>query len=392
MHLAYLHYLTADDMACHHARQFADAARGLGHRVDVHAMNFAAGDSAGAASAPGRVKRHLRRWLHEPKELLWNARYVAAETALLRAARPDVLLVRDHFFTASCVPVARRLGLPLVIEVNAPAAESRLFLDQYAHLPGVAEWLQRWKLRRADAVTAVSTSLKRHLVETCGLDPDVVAVCPNGADLARFHPDVAPDPAFAGAGPLVGFIGSFQVWHGTGLLAAMIRRVAAAHPTARFALVGDGPQRGALTRDLADLAGRLLVTGPLPHARIPGVVAALDVGVLPAADFYRCPLKVVEWMAAGRAVVAPRHEPIAELVEDGVHGLLVPPDDADALSTAVMELLADPARRAALGAAAAARVRAGLTWTDNATRVLAACERARRRAAAAAPAREAHVC
>lgn len=378
MYLAYLHYLTADDMARHHVRQFAAAARRLGHRVDEHAMN----GGAGVARRP----RRLARWLHEPKELLWNLRYRREETARLAAAPPDVLLVRDHLFTASCVPVARRLGLPLVLEMNAPAAESRLYLDQYAHLPWIPERLEAWKLRNADAVTVVSSSLGRHLVERYGLDPARVVVCPNGADVERFHPDLTPDPTLAGDGPLVGFVGSFQKWHGTALLAAMIAAVAAARPRARFALVGDGPERPTLAAALAGLGGRVVFTGSLPHARIPAVVAALDVGVLPEADFYRCPLKVVEWMAAGRAVVAPRYAPLSELIDDDVHGVLVAPGDVAALAAAVIGLLDAPGRRVALGAAAAARVRARLTWGDNATRVLAACAQARRRRVGAATA------
>ncbi|MFN8644326.1 MAG: glycosyltransferase [Candidatus Binatia bacterium] len=98
----------------------------------------------------------------------------------------------------------------------------------------------------------------------------------------------------------------------------MIRRVAAAHATARFAPVGEG--RNGRPDALADLGPRLLVTGPLPHERN-SRVAALAVGGAAGGRFlYRCPLKLVEWMAAGRAVVAPRHEPIAELIEDGVDG------------------------------------------------------------------------
>ncbi|MDX2169661.1 MAG: glycosyltransferase family 4 protein [Deltaproteobacteria bacterium] len=448
MHLAYLHYLTDDDMALHHVRQFADAARGLGHRVDVHAMNFrseamsdewgamsggrerseAMSDEwgatsngrerseamrdAGRATGGGRerleamsdewgamsggrsrqshrssliARRLLRYWLHEPKELAWNARYVRAELARLRGAPPDVLLVRDHLLTASCVPVARRLGLPLVLEVNAPAVESRLYLDQYAHLPWVPEWLEGWKLRRADAVTVVSTPLKQHLVGRCGVAAARVAVCPNGADVERFHAGVTPDAALRGAGPLVGFVGSFQKWHGTALLAAVIRAVAAARAPVRFALIGDGPERGALQAALADLGTRVQFTGTLPHARLPALVAGLDVGLLPEADFYRCPLKLVEWMAAGRAIVAPAYAPIGELIRDGVEGVLVPPRDAAAMTRAVIALCDDAARRAALGAAAAARVRRELTWTDTAARVLAACEQARaaHRAAAA---------
>jgi glycosyltransferase involved in cell wall biosynthesis len=390
MRIAYLHYLTADDMALHHVRQFADAARGLGHTVDVHAMNFAASPGGGGAEhSPlrARMKRRARRWLHDPKELIWNARYIARELRVLRAERPDVLLVRDHLPTVSCVPVARRLDLPLVLELNAPAAEVRLHPDGYVHLPWLPERLEAWKLRAADAVTVVSSSLKQYLTARYGIAADKIVVVPNGADVDAFRPDVAPDAAVVTGGPVVGFVGSFQSWHGTGLFAALMQRVAAARPAARFVLVGDGPDAGLLRNAAASLGDRALFTGMVPHRRVPALVAALDVGVLPAADFYRCPLKVVEWMAAGRAVVAADHPPLRDLLTDGAEGVLFPPGDREALTAAVIGLIDDAGRRRAIGAAAAARVRAGLTWTHNAGRVIAACEAARQRRSSDALAR-----
>jgi len=383
MRIAYLHYLCGEDTALNHVQQFAAAVRALGHDIAVHAMNLAGSVEGSAASPATRLRATLKRhagWLlHEPKELLWNALYVGKELRLLRSAPPDALLVRDHLLTASCVPVARRLGLPLVLEVNAPADESRLYMDEYLHLPWLPEWLEGWKLRRADAVTVVSSSLKDHLVRRYRVTPEKIAVVPNGADLELFRPDYPADAVVQCAdssGPVIGFVGSFQKWHGTGLLASVLTTVAQVRPAARFLLVGDGPEASTLRHALAPLGDRVLFTGMVAHERIPGLVASLDIGVLPEADFYRCPLKVIEWMAAGKAVVAPRYAPLQDLMEDGVHGLLFPPRDGEALTQAVLRLVDDAVLRQALGAAAAARARTSLSWEHNARRVLATCEAA----------------
>lgn len=389
MFLAYLHYLYGGDTALHHARQFTEAARGLGHRVDLHAMNLAPDDSGSGDSVPGfgsRLRQLLKKrfsyLLHEPKELLWNIPYVRKETNLLRSDLPDVLLVRDHHITSSCVVVARRLGLPLVFEVNAPAAEAGLFMDQYLHIPRLSEALEGWKLRSADGITVVSDALRCFLVDAHGLDPSKVQVVPNGADVERFHPEVEPDadlPEVFRRGPVIGFVGSFEKWHGTDLLAAMARKVGEERPDTCFLFVGDGPEASSLRAATASLGSRVVFTGRVEHRRVASLVAAFDVGVVARAAFYMCPLKALEWMAAGRAVVAPRQGPLEELIDDGVHGLLFDPGSAEALSTSVLRLIDAPELRQRLGTAAAERTHGSLSWSDNARRVVAVCEAARQR-------------
>lgn len=384
MQISYLHYLCEGDTALHHVRQFTAAARGLGHAVAVHAMNLAEGTGPGTDPGLRRrlrrtLKRHLSRYLHEPKELIWNLRYVGLETKLLRAERPDVLLVRDHLLTASCVAVARRLGLPLVLEVNSPAAESRSYFDEYLHLPLIPEWLEAWKLRRADRVIVVSEALREHLAQRVGLPPESFVVVPNGADVGRFHPGVEPDPGIRrslGTGPVIGYVGSFQKFHGPELLARLVRDVGAARPAVRFLLIGDGPQAGAVRAATGELGDRVLFPGRVPHERVPSLVASFDLAVMPETAFYTSPLKVIEWMAAGLAVVAPAYGPLREILDDGREGLLFPPGDAEALVAAVLRLVDDPRLRRALGEAAARRVRSGLTWSDNARRVIGACQEA----------------
>src|SRR5436853_5971427 len=101
----------------------------------------------------------------------------------------------------------------------------------------------------------------------------------------------------------------------------MALRVAALRPRVRFLLVGDGPGAGMARDRLAPLGDRVVVTGSVPHAEVPGLVAAFDIGVLPESSFYACPLKVIEWMAAGKAVVAPCRGPLREVLADGEEGV-----------------------------------------------------------------------
>ena len=392
MRIADLHYLVEQDTGRHHVRQFADAVAALGHRIEVRAMNLAPGGSDGGtgtrASLRAALKRRLGRYLHEPKEILWNLPYVRRELPLLRALRPDVLLVRDHALTASCVPVAQRLSLPLVLELNAPADEGRIYLSEYLHFPRLARAIEGYKLRRADAVTVVSSTLKRLLVDAYRLPPDRIAVVPNGADLARFRPDLPPDPGARfppGIGPIVGFVGSFRVWHGSDLLGRMVLETGRQRPALGFLLVGDGPEAEPVRRSVASLGPRVLMPGRVPHDRVPALTAGFDIGVLPETLFYGSPLKVVEWMAAGRAIVAPGYPALADLVQHEREALLFTPGDAASFIAAVLRLVDDAGLRARLGTAAAERARRSLSWTDNAARVLEACAAAiRRRQGAAA--------
>jgi glycosyltransferase involved in cell wall biosynthesis len=276
-----------------------------------------------------------------------------------------------------------------VLEINAPSDESRLYKNEYAHIPWLPERLERFKLRHADGIVTISTALKKHLVAHLGADESRVVVAPNGADTDIFHPEVSPDRealAKLGDGPVVGFVGSFQKWHGSELLARMIADVSAACPDARFLMVGDGPERERMQKACERIvAGRVLFTGRVDHARVPGLVACMSIAVVADTGFYMSPLKVIEWMAAGKAVVAPAYGPLAEIIDDGVEGLLFPPGDIDALVGCVRRLLDDSALGSRLGHAAANRVRRSLTWRHNAERVIAACRAAVERRANRVP-------
>jgi glycosyltransferase involved in cell wall biosynthesis len=140
-------------------------------------------------------------------------------------------------------------------------------------------------------------------------------------------------------------------------------------------IVGDGPERAACEERASALGldASLIFTGAVPAEQMPGLLAAIDIAVAPyppSAGFYFSPLKVYEYMAAGRAVVAGRIGQIDGLIEDGVTGRLYPPGDPDALVEVLDQLARSPDERARLGAAARAKVSAEHTWRSVAQRIL----------------------
>ena len=200
-----------------------------------------------------------------------------------------------------------------------------------------------------------------------------------GVDAERFCPEGEPARLEANGSVVVGFVGSLRPWHGVEVLCQAFGRVAG-DPRFHLLVVGDGPERRSVRALEARFPDRVTLTGGVSHEDVPRYLRAMDMAVAPYPNldrFYFSPLKVLEYMAAGRAVVASGIGQVAELIRDGSTGILVPPGDPDALAAHLRELADDPGRRELLGHAAAQAVRREHLWTHRATEIV---ERARRAA------------
>jgi len=171
---------------------------------------------------------------------------------------------------------------------------------------------------------------------------------------------------------VVGFIGSMKPWHGVEQLLDAFALVRPRSPRAALMLVGTGPgEAGARERaEAADLSGHVFCTGHVPHADVPPLLARFDIAVAPyleAEDFYFHPLKIVEYLAAGKPVIYSEQGDLPALVGDG--GLGYRPGSPVELAERLAGLLADAALREKLAEAAAVRG-ARLDWSVIAERVL----------------------
>jgi glycosyltransferase involved in cell wall biosynthesis len=208
--------------------------------------------------------------------------------------------------------------------------------------------------------------------------PEKVRILPNAVDTSLFRAGLVDgllrsqlnlDRRF-----VVGFVGSFKVWHGVDFLFKAFARLRAEDAAYHLLLVGDGPMRAALEEETRRLGLQEAVTlvGSVPHEEVPRYLALMDVAVAPypaLEDFYFSPLKLYEYMAGSRAVVASRIGQVAEVVADGLTGLLYEPDDREALIGCIRRLRADLNLRRELGQNARMACSKN-TWRQNAERVV----------------------
>jgi glycosyltransferase involved in cell wall biosynthesis len=305
-------------------------------------------------------------------ELAELAYSVPAYVRLVRAAnafRPDVIYERYNLFFLSGAVLARRRRLPFLVEVNAPLAEERARFGGLK-LKRLGHWGEAFVWGRADRVLPVTEVLAGHVV-AAGVPRERITVIPNGIHLEEF-PDRDESAPEAKDELTLGFIGFVRDWHG---MDQVVRAIAAWRGTPRLKLlmIGEGPARPGLQALAAELgiAERVRFTGLAPRAEVPGLIRSFDIALQPAAVPYASPLKVFEYMAAARAIVAPDQPNLREVLQHERTALLFDPAEPGAMAAAMLRLAGDPALRARLGAAARAEVMArDLTWEGNARRVV----------------------
>ncbi|UCG25828.1 MAG: glycosyltransferase family 4 protein [Chloroflexota bacterium] len=293
----------------------------------------------------------------------------------------QLLHERNSLFSIGTALASRRLGLPYVLSLDA----DELFELDHVGKPlrgfqrRVAQWASRLTYRVADALTCVSPAAKRHFVSQWSIPEHKITVLPNGVDVHFFLRQESDDPVRSSLGlknrPIVMFVGGFFRWHGLELLIDSFQLVSQEAPTAHLVLVGDGDTRAAIQLRVGTLGLNRSVTftGPVEHEDVPAYLSAADVCVAPyprfSTEFWGSPMKLYEYMAAGKAIVASNAGIIGEVIQNRVTGLLTDPGDKFGLANAIVSVLDDPELRFRLGQNARQRVVEMHSW-DNYVRQL----------------------
>ena len=312
------------------------------------------------------------------KDLRRRVAEVARETA------PDLLHAHSPCLTAlAALPVARKLGIPLVYEMRASWEDAAV--DHGTCREGDLRYrltraLETRALRRADAVTTICEGL-RDEIESRGVPAARVTVIPNAVDPKAFPYGRRADPALAGELGLegrrvIGFIGSFYGYEGLHVLLDAMPRLAAARPDLSLLLVGGGYEEENLRRQAQrlGLADTVRFTGRVPHEKVAGYYALCDVMVYPRLDMRLTrivtPLKPLEAMAQGKVVAASDIGGHREMIRDGSTGVLFRAGDAAALAGAVEALFASEERWPGLRETARSYVDEERTWARSVARYL----------------------
>jgi glycosyltransferase involved in cell wall biosynthesis len=308
----------------------------------------------------GNFLQRVLEWGDCVARRLADTEYAVAHVRSIWEGTPALLLQPGRRFRL----VYEANGLPSVeLKYHYPALSASR--DLIARLRSQ----ERALLRAAHAVITQSRTTRKYLAGL-GAVGDRLHVIPNGVDPDRFEPR-PPDPEGTPERPLVLYLGTLAPWQGVPFLVEAFRLVLD-EQDARLRIVGTGRRewRKECERLILRLAleEHVELRDPVPPADVPALLAASDACVAPLTITDRnvlqgcCPIKILEYLAAGKPVVAARLPAVREVLTDGETGILYKPDKPRRLAEALLRLFADPALAHRLGTQAAREVRERFTW------------------------------
>jgi glycosyltransferase involved in cell wall biosynthesis len=379
MRILYHHRIRSKDGQYVHLEELTKALQDLGHEIVLVGPAAIEREEFGAeAGIVAFLKRRLPQQLYEFLEFshsLWAYRRLRAA---IRRYKPDCIYERCNLFQVAGVWAKRLYALPMLLEVNAPLLEER---QKYSGLSlvSLARWSQNYVWKAPDYLLPVTDVLAGYL-RRAGVPNSKIVVIPNGVNLTRFEKAVdrqeAKQRLNLGGRLVLGFTGFVREWHA---LERLIDFIAHSSDAARahLLLVGDGPARKAL-EDYARALGveaSMTITGVVPRDEVARYISAFDVALQPAVVPYASPLKLFEYMVLGCAIVAPATPNLCEILVDNQNALLFEPENPDSFSQVLERVCSDPPLRERIGQGAARTIlERGLTWENNAKRVISLFE------------------
>jgi glycosyltransferase involved in cell wall biosynthesis len=323
------------------------------------------------------------------------ASFCTAERELvtkLKKLRPKMVMAASNHGTA--IPAffaARRLGLPFVYDVRGFWELSRALREpEWGKSDAfvIACELETLVTSEADLVLTLTSSMQREL-ERRGVDGRRIRIVPNAADPDQFIPrprsaKLAQKLGIPQNVPVIGYVGSFNFYEGLNDLVAAVTLLAKRGHDFRMLLIGSDshphiPIADSLRRQAEQngIGSRLILPGQIAAEEVAEWYSLIDIAPIPrkevAVTQLVSPIKPLEAMAMGKAVVVSDLAPLAEIVRHGSTGLTYPAGRNDALAQALELLLQDSDLRKRLGLAARAWVVNNRTWHVVASSISLAC-------------------
>jgi glycosyltransferase involved in cell wall biosynthesis len=282
--------------------------------------------------------------------------YIAMEVArVVKESTIDLIFERETSFGAGAM-ASVLTGRPLVLEV-------------------IGNRVTGLQLSRSTKIIAYSKGMFEDKEQA-----SKVVLVTGAVDTETFRPDLVAgeevrEKYSLGDSPVVGYVGTFQEWHGLSELIEAAQEILRSRSDVKFLMVGPYYKETQDKVAVAGISGAFIFTGPIQYEQVPKYINAGDVLVAPynpgrieSTEQVRkhglgSPLKVFEYMAVGKPVITTDVKPISDPIQDGVTGYLIPPGDSTALGSAILRILGDRLTAQKVGAAGRQSVIANYSWT-----------------------------
>lgn len=351
--------------------RLAEALTALGHQVEL--VTYHVADTAQELGFP--VHRIFRRevYWHMPvgpslrKLVIYDPALAWKVARVVAAGRFDILHAHHVEGLMVAQPARMRCRMPLVYDAHTLLSAE---LPSYGRGPArqafraIGSWLDSLLPKRADHVVAVTKDLRERLIDAHGLAPDRVSVVTNGVETECFRVEA---PTQADGIIRVIYTGTLAAYQDVDLLLRAFAQARRVRQDLRlcFSVSSSFRPHEALARDLG-VSGAIEVV-PDGFEELPQRLAAAAIAALPRTSCPGIPQKLLNYMAAGKAIVASAGS--AKLLEHERTGLVIPNGDVAAFARALLRLAEEPELRAALGRSAREAVEREYSWAMAAQRL-----------------------
>lgn len=371
MKILYHHRIASKDGQYVHIEAITTELQKLGHELYIVAPSVAENKDFGSDGGwVSKIRQIMPSFVSELMELAYC---LVAFVKLIKAIikfKPDVIYERYNLYLPSGIWAKKLFKIPLLLEVNSP-----LYLERNEYggiaIPWLAKWSEGYNWCNADKVLPVSQVLAGYLTEE-GVLEENIEVIGNGVNLDKFQPQDGSNRKEELTDKLViGFVGFCREWHKLD----DVLRLLAKHPNKNlfFLIVGSGP----VIEDLKQLANELgfersfFTTGLVSREQMPYWLDQIDIALQSSVTPWASPLKMLEYMAKGLAILAPDAPNIRELLTDKENGILFEQDNFDDFTAKLNQLCEQPELAKKVGTNALTDITLrNLTWEANAEHIV----------------------
>jgi glycosyltransferase involved in cell wall biosynthesis len=367
-----------------HMREVIAGFRARGHEVKTFIVG---GESLRQVGLQIAFKqRWYKKWLPaslwqtgKDFSLLRKDKALKAELAnLINEFKPDLVYERGYYLMTSGVDVCQRIGVKHYLELNAPYPQEKRDMEGWSALGFWAKKAERKQVRTTTKLVVVSSALKSYFIERTGVNEEKILITPNAVNPQKIVASGSlsrSDLNLKEEDWVVGFVGSIFPYHGVDLLIEAVAELNMNDRSVRMKalIVGDGEILPALKKLAQDrgVSNDVLFTGNVHHESVYDYISLMDVAVMPKSNWYGSPVKIFEYGAMGKLVIAPNNGPVRDVMEQDEDGLLVD-GSKEGLVHALSFCMNHPVSADRMAQRFQARVLTEFTWQNVADSILKA--------------------
>lgn len=323
-----------------------------------------------------RTKKYIPsiRVLRDLYKIYDGYRLLKHNESILIKECPNFIYERNSFFRFPLVNKKKRLGIPTILEINAPV-EELMSNSEESLLYCWAKIIERQKMGMVDTIITVSSSLREYIVKEYNVRPNNVYVLPNGVDPDIFYPNNDMRTKIRNRYRLedklvVGFVGKGVSWHRIDFLIKAAPKIIHKIANVRFVIVGGDKDKITNLIEHRWLKKYFVIFGSIPYKEIPWFMNAMDICVMPGSNWYGSPVKLFEYGAIGKPVLFPNVGPVRDVIKNKTNGLLFETGNIDDFTNALLRLLDSMKLRCCLGDNFRKHILDNHTWAKNAEKIL----------------------